>query len=163
MRIEIEMNDTAMEMEVIKSYMSHKQVCFCGFVIGFTCLNSRDAAEKRDVIQHSQKGCEMLLTLEVICQPLIHECCWELIPSFSEYTDLQVRKKGCYFSPLLLCLFLSDLKVQDFISTLKFEAYPKVPQSWEEVGEYLCSGSGGLWVKLWIAGVFIELNDSNYR
>lgn len=129
------MNDTAMEMEVIKSYMNHKQVCFCGILIAFTCLNSRDAAEKVDARRHSQKGCEMPLTLEVMCQPLIHECWWELIPSFSEYTDLQVRKKKklAFFWSVTMS-FLSDLKVQDFISTLKFEAYPQVPQSWEVAG-----------------------------
>lgn len=91
------MNDTAMEMEVIKSFMNHKQVCFCGILIAFTCLNSWDEAEKVDVTWYSQKGCKMLLTLKVTCQPLIHECRWELIPSFSEYTDLQVRKKKMAF------------------------------------------------------------------
>lgn len=135
------MNDTAMEMEVTKSYMSHKQVYFCGFLIAFTCLNSRDAAGKRDITWHSQKGCEMPLTLEVMCQPLIHKCCWELIASFSEYTDLQVRKKGWHFSPLLLCLFWVIWKFKISFRLLSLRRTPK------------CHRAGKRWGHISVAGV----------
>lgn len=124
-RIETEMNDTAMEMEVIQSYMNHKQVCFCGIFISFTCLNARDTAEKVDVIQHSQKGYKMPLTLEVMCQPLIHGCWWELIPSFSEYTDPQVRRKRWHFSDLLLYLFWVIWKFKTSFPLLSLKPTPK--------------------------------------
>lgn len=40
-RMEPEMNDRAVEMEAIKSYVKHKHVRFIGIVIAFTCLYSR--------------------------------------------------------------------------------------------------------------------------